>query len=98
MKLDSLEIKINSEVKRLVKFETGLNLITNKPNSGRTGNSVGKSTLSRVVDFLMLGSIDNIYIDEEFKKPNLEIEALFKNNFVTASLSFFDFSKKINQI
>ncbi|MCC9661454.1 DUF2326 domain-containing protein [Pseudoalteromonas sp. SYSU M81236] len=98
MKLDSLEIKINSEVKRLVKFETGLNLITNKPNSGRTGNSVGKSTLSRVVDFLMLGSIDNIYIDEEFKKPNLEIEALFKNNIVTASLSFFDFSNKINQI
>ncbi|MDO6428196.1 DUF2326 domain-containing protein [Thalassotalea sp. 1_MG-2023] len=98
MKLDTLEIKINSEVKRLVKFETGLNLITNKPNSGRTGNSVGKSTLSRVVDFLMLGSIDNIYIDEEFKKPNLEIEALFKNNIVTASLSFFDFSNKINQI
>lgn len=98
MKLDSLEIKINSEVKRLVKFEIGLNLITNKPNSGRTGNSVGKSTLSRVVDFLMLGSIDNIYIDEEFKKPNLEIEALFKNNIVTASLSFFDFSNKINQI
>lgn len=98
MKLDSLEININNEVKRFVKFESGLNLITNKPNSGRTGNSVGKSTLSRVVDFLMLGSIDNIYIDEEFKKPNLEIEALLKNNLVTASLSFFDYSKKINQI
>ncbi|MCH1929926.1 hypothetical protein L9G16_07010 [Shewanella sp. A25] len=98
MKLDSLEIKINNEVKRFVKFESGLNLVTNKPNSGRTGNSVGKSTLSRVVDFLMLGSIESIYIDEEFKKPNLEIEALFKNNFVTASLSFFDYSNKINQI
>lgn len=98
MKLDSLEIKINDEVKRFVKFESGLNLVTNKPNSGRTGNSVGKSTLSRVVDFLMLGNIGSIYIDEEFKKPNLEIEALFKNNFVTASLSFFDYSNKINQI
>ncbi|OFI92437.1 hypothetical protein BFX22_17195 [Vibrio cholerae] len=98
MKLDSLEIRINNEVKRFVKFESGLNLITNKPNSGRTGNSVGKSTLSRVVDFLMLGSIDNIYIDEEFKRPNLEIEALFKNSFVTASLSFFDYSKEINKI
>jgi|GEM_PF-2557011 len=98
MKLDSLEIKINNELKRFVKFESGLNLVTNKPNSGRTGNSVGKSTLSRVVDFLMLGSIDSIYIDEEFKKPNLEIEALFKNNFVTASLTFFDYSSKINQI
>ncbi|MDT7527032.1 hypothetical protein NOG12_13245, partial [Pseudidiomarina sp. GXY010] len=50
MKLDSLEIKINNEVKRFVKFKSGLNLVTNKPNSGRTGNSVGKSTLSRVVD------------------------------------------------
>ncbi|EJL6415437.1 DUF2326 domain-containing protein [Vibrio cholerae] len=98
MKLDSLEIRINNEVKRFVKFQSGLNLITNKPNSGRTGNSVGKSTLSRVVDFLMLGSIDNIYIDEEFKRPNLEIEALFKNSFVTASLSFFDYSKEINKI
>jgi len=98
MKLDSLEIKINNEVKRFVKFKSGLNLVTNKPNSGRTGNSVGKSTLSRVVDFLMLGSIENIYIDEEFKKPNLEIETLFKNNIVTASLSFFDYSNKINQI
>ena len=98
MKLDSLEIKINNEVKRFVKFKSGLNLVTNKPNSGRTGNSVGKSTLSRVVDFLMLGSIESIYIDEEFKKPNLEIETLFKNNIVTASLSFFDYSNKINQI
>ncbi|WP_083003182.1 DUF2326 domain-containing protein [Halomonas sp. GT] len=98
MKLDSLEIKINNEVKRFVKFEFGLNLITNKPDSGRTGNSVGKSTLSRVVDFLMLGSIESIYIDEEFKKPNQEIETLFKNNVVTASLSFHDYSNKINQI
>lgn len=98
MKLDSLEIKINEEVKRNVKFTTGLNLIINKPNSGRTGNSVGKSTLSRIVDFLMLGSIESIYIDEEFKKPNQEIENLFKNNNVIASLNFFDYTNKINQI
>jgi uncharacterized protein YydD (DUF2326 family) len=98
MTLDSLEIRINEEVQRFVKFGSGLNLVTNKPNSGRTGNSVGKSTLSRVVDFLMLGSIDSIYIDEEFKKPNLEIETLFKNNTVIASLNFYDYSNKINQI
>ena len=98
MKLDSLKIIINNELKRFVKFKPGLNLVTNKPDSGRTGNSVGKSTLSRVVDFLMLGSIDSIYIDEEFKKPNIEIETLLKNNIVIASLSFFDYSNKINQI
>lgn len=98
MKLDSLEIKINEEVKRNVKFTSGLNLIINKPNSGRTGNSVGKSTLSRIFDFLMLGSIESIYIDEEFKKPNQEIENLLKNNNVIASLNFFDYTNKINQI
>jgi uncharacterized protein YydD (DUF2326 family) len=98
MKLNSLEILINNKTKRFVKFHSGLNLIINRPNSGRTGNSVGKSTLSRVIDFLMLGDIANIYIDEEFKKPNLEIESLFKNNLVIASLSFFDYSNTINQI
>jgi uncharacterized protein YydD (DUF2326 family) len=46
----------------------------------------------------MLGSIDSIYIDEEFKKPNIEIETLFKNNNVTASLRFHDHSNKTNQI
>ncbi|PSV01933.1 DUF2326 domain-containing protein [Photobacterium leiognathi subsp. mandapamensis] len=98
MKLDSLEIKINDEVKRFVKFNPGLNLITNKPNSGRTGNSVGKSTLSRVIDCIMLGDISSIYIDDEFKKPNIEIEELLKNNFVKASLCFFDYSNKKNEI
>lgn len=90
MKLIDLQITINGEVKRLVEFHAGLNLITNRPNSGRTGNSVGKSTLSRVVDFLMLGSISGIYIDEEFKKPNQDIETLFLNNHAIASLTFFD--------
>ncbi|WP_179953323.1 DUF2326 domain-containing protein [Desulfobotulus mexicanus] len=98
MKLLNLEVTINGKVKRLVKFHDGLNLVTNKPNSGRTGNSVGKSTLSRVVDFLMLGSISSIYIDEEFKKPNHEIESLFTNNAVVASLSFLDSKGTIHQI
>lgn len=98
MKLNSFEIIINGEVKRLVNFHDGLNLIINKPNSGRTGNSVGKSTLSRIVDFLMLGDISSIYIDDEFKKPNKEIEALFKNNDVMVSLSFIGFDSNIHQI
>jgi len=98
MKLSNLEIKINGELSRTVTFHDGLNLITNKPGSGRTGNSVGKSTLSRVIDFLMLGSITSIYIDEEFKKPNYEIEALFRNNDVVASLCFLDSSNSLHQI
>jgi len=98
MQLNNLEITVDNELKRLVKFHEGLNLITNKPDSGRTGNSVGKSTLSRVIDFLMLGDIASIYIDEEFKKPNKEIEKLFLESDVVASLSFFDYIKSIHQI
>jgi hypothetical protein len=98
MKLNSLEITIDGEVKRLINFHEGLNLITNRPNSGRTGNSVGKSTLSRVVDFLMLGDIASIYIDEEFKKPNQEIESLFKTKSVIATLSLTDSSKTVFQV
>lgn len=46
----------------------------------------------------MLGNLSNIYIDEEFRKPNQEIESLFKNNIVIASLSFFDYENRLNQI
>lgn len=98
MKLDSLEVSVNGVVVRLVKFHKGLNLITNTPNSGRTGNSVGKSTLSRVVDFLMLGNISSIYIDEEFKKPNKEIESLFTENDAVATLYFTDQEEKRRRI
>lgn len=96
--LDDLEITVNGEVKRRVKFQKGLNLVTNKPGSGRTGNSVGKSTLSRVVEFLMLGDLSGVYVDEEFKKPNQEIESLFLDNKVIASLSFTNFSGELKSI
>ena len=88
MKLKALEIIVNDSPQRIINFHDGLNLVTNRPESGRTGNSVGKSTLSRVVDFLFLGSIDNIYIDEEFKKPNKDVEKYFNENYVTGVLSF----------
>lgn len=98
MKLDKLIIEVNGKQKRVVEFHDGLNLVTNKPGSGRTGNSIGKSTLSRVVDFLFLGPIGSIYIDEEFKQPNREIETLFLDNEVMASLSFIDSLGKSHQI
>ena len=67
MKLISLEVKVDGQTRRIVNFQDGLNLVMNRQEIGRSGNSVGKSTLSRVVDFLFIGSIDPIYIDEEFK-------------------------------
>ncbi|CAI8971743.1 DUF2326 domain-containing protein [Pseudomonas chlororaphis] len=98
MKLVSIEIKVDGEVRRLIKFHEGLNLVTNRRGVGRSGNSVGKSTLSRVFDFLFLGSIDSIYIDEEFGRPNQEIEELFLTHDVTAQLDFFGVDGKAHQL
>jgi len=98
MKLVSIEIKVDSESRRVVKFHDGLNLVTNRRGVGRSGNSVGKSTLSRVFDFLFLGSIDSIYIDEEFKRPNQEIEELFIAHNVVAELAFIGVDGKLHQL
>ena len=98
MKLNSLTILIDKSPVRSIKFKDGLNIITNKKGVGRSGNSVGKSTLSRVIDFLFLGSINSIYIDEEFKKPNRKIESLLQNHTVEAELSFVGIDNKLHQI
>ena len=98
MFLDELNVVIDNKVSRHIKFHQGLNLITNKKNVGRSGNSVGKSTLSRVVDYLMLGPIDPIYIDSEFKKANIEIQSLFEMSNVEVNLQFIDLSNNLHVI
>jgi len=98
MRLNSLEIKKDGNRIRRVAFNNGLSLVTNERGSGRSGNSVGKSTLSRVVDFLFMGSIEIIYIDEEFGLPNEEIEYLFENHNVVADLSFVGVDNQTHQI
>ncbi|MEZ9077354.1 DUF2326 domain-containing protein [Vibrio cyclitrophicus] len=90
MKLNRLTITENGSQCRIVKFEDGLNLITNDKDIGRTGNSVGKSTLSRVIDFMLLGSIEPIYFDDEYARPNVQIESFFKESDVQCELSFTD--------
>lgn len=52
MRLNKLIILKNNTLVREVPFKDGLNLIINKRTSGKdSGNSVGKSTLSRVLDY-----------------------------------------------
>ncbi|MEQ6924275.1 DUF2326 domain-containing protein [Pseudomonas mosselii] len=88
MMLLEIDIVIDGRVSRVVRFHQGLNLVTNRRGVGRSGNSVGKSTLSRVVDYLFLGSIDPVYIDEEFGRPNQVVENLFQESEVLAKLRF----------
>lgn len=98
MHLTNLELIKDGETIRLITFKDGLNLVTNERRSGRSGNSVGKSTLSRVVDFLLLDSVESIYIDEEFGHPNTEIESLFEQHEVIANLTFIGSDERTHQV
>lgn len=89
MRLNKLIILKNDSLVREVTFKDGLNLIVNKRTSGKdSGNSVGKSTLSRVLDYLFMSSGHDIYHDAEFGKDIPEIVSLINNNFLKFSLDF----------
>lgn len=98
MHLSNLKVSIDKIIIRDINFKDGLNLVTNKQGIGRSGNSIGKSTLSRVIDYLFLGSIEAIYIDEEFKKPNEKVEALLTVSHVVATLGFTTHDKTYHEI
>lgn len=96
MELKKLTVLCNGQQIRAIPFKLGLNLVLNKRGVGRSGNSVGKSTLSRIIDFLFLGSIDPIYIDDEFGKPNEKIEELFSTTNVEVQLEFTGLDNQIH--
>ena len=88
MKLVRFILEINDEEVRNIPFFNNLNIITSKKKSDAPGNSVGKSTLGRILDYLFDGSIGPIYIDDEFQTPKQEIEQLFTQNEVYVSLEY----------
>lgn len=90
MKIKYLRVSVDGVLIRDIGFRGGLNLVVNQRGVGRTGNSIGKTTLARLVDYLFGGGVESIYIDEEFGKPNLEIERLLTSSDVVANLCFVD--------
>lgn len=88
MKLLRFLLEIDGEEVRNIPFFGNLNIITSKKKSDAPGNSVGKSTLGRILDYLFDGSISPIYIDDEFQTPKQEIEQLFTNSEVYVSLEY----------
>lgn len=88
MKLIRFLLEIDGEEKREISFFDNLNIITSKKESDAPGNSVGKSTLGRILDYLFDGSINPIYIDDEFQTPKQEIQQLFTNSEVYVSLEY----------
>jgi len=84
--LKSLTIQKDEEVIREISFRKGINLIVDETTSvtkTTSGNSVGKTTVLRLIDFCLDGDGKNIYTDSEFKNPNVKVkEFLTENNII----------------
>lgn len=89
MFLKSLTIHNDTELIREILFHKGINLIVDETKSKdktESGNSVGKTTVLRLVDFCLDGNGSNIYIDPEFKNTNKKIESFLKENNILITL------------
>ena len=90
MFLKSLIVQNGSQIIRNIPFHKGINLIIDETPSNQkktdSGNSVGKTTVLRLIDFCLDGSDKNIYIDPEFKTHNEKIERYLKDNNIIVTL------------
>lgn len=95
MRLCKLQVKKNKNILREITFKKGLNLIVNVDSKvARSGNSVGKSTPSRLIDFIFMSSGDDIYTESEFKKVIPEVADLIDDNEIIVELYFVGFDEK----
>ncbi len=88
MFLKRLTISNGENIIRKIDFHKGVNLIIDKTiTDSETGNSVGKTTVLRLIDFCLGGDGKNIYKDPEFKnKENNKIENFLKDNNILITL------------
>jgi len=95
MFLKELHIHNESSLIRKLKFHKGINLIIDETESDdkkESGNSVGKTTVLRLIDFCLGGKGKNIYTDPEFKDKGSvsTIENFLKNNNIIITLILKD--------
>lgn len=89
MLLKNLKIFSNGIEIRNIPFKTGLNLILDNETilGTESGNSIGKTTLLRIVDYCLGSDGKDIYTDPEFKTEyNTEVYNFVQNNQVSAQL------------
>lgn len=90
MFLKSLTIYNNEKLIREIPFHKGINLIVDETSSKKktdSGNSVGKTTVLRLIDFCLDGKGENIFKDPEFKESNLKVEKFLKENNIIVTLT-----------
>lgn len=73
MFIKSLTITSGAKVIREIEFHKGLNLIVDESEHQITGNSVGKTTVLKLVDFCLGANPKHIYVDHETKKQEYKL-------------------------
>lgn len=91
MFLKSLKIESGKQIIREISFLKGINLIvdeTKTVSKKESGNSVGKTTVIRLIDFCLGGDGKNIYSDTEFKdRTNQTVEDFLRDRRVEVELT-----------
>ena len=93
MFLKSLTIYNEDDLIREISFHKGINLIVDETASDKktsSGNSVGKTTVLRLIDFCLDGKGENIYLDPEFKTTNPKVENFLKSNNIIITLTLIE--------
>jgi uncharacterized protein YydD (DUF2326 family) len=89
MFLKKLIIGNDNLIIRNIDFHKGINLIldsTKSEDRKKSGNNVGKTTVLKLIDFCFGGHAKSIYLDPEFKQPNIEVENFLKKNNIIITL------------
>lgn len=73
MFIKTLIISSGAKVIREIEFHKGLNLIVDESEHQITGNSVGKTTVLKLVDFCLGANPKHIYVDHETKKQEYKL-------------------------
>lgn len=93
MFLKNLKIKNDDIIIRDIEFKKGINLIVDETSSSdrkSSGNSVGKTTVLRLIDYCLDGDGKNIYMDPEFRTTNFNVESFLKDNNVSVLLTLIE--------
>ena len=73
MFLKSLTISNGSKIIREINFHNGINLIVDESENQITGNSVGKTTVLKLIDFCLGANPKHIYVDPETKRKEYRL-------------------------
>ena len=95
MFIKSLSIKSGAKVIREIEFHIGLNLIVDESEHQITGNSVGKTTVLKLVDFCLGANPKHIFVDHETKKQEYKIvkDYLIENKILISLVLTTDLDK-----